>query len=326
MMVSQNVIGFMCKRVVLILPTLVIVSAIVFLIFHLLPGDVIGVTIGDFSSSSTIKEQMRKDLGLDAPLFSQYFSWIWSLVNGEFGGYSLYTQESLRSIFARQIPVTFSLTGYSLILSILSGIPLGICGALTKNRWSKLGFRLISIFGLAVPQILFCIGVLLACLYIFEWSPPVIYSSLFDSPWGHFQIMIFPTLILSFELSCNIARVTRSALLEVLTSGYILTARSKGLKDSTVWISHGLPNVIPSVITFLGLQIGLLFTGVLVVEIVFGLPGIGRGLVHAALARDYPVVQSMVVFLVSVSIVVNLLADSICMLWNPSIRERLLEK
>ena len=325
-MVPQSVIGFIWKRVVLIFPTLLVVSAIVFLIFHLLPGNVIGVTIGDFPSSSTIKKQMERDLGLDDPLFSQYLSWIWSLVNGEFGGYSLHTKESLRSIFARQIPVTFLLTSYSLILSILLGIPLGIFGALTKNHWFKLGFRLISVFGLAVPQILFCIGVLLACLYIFDWSPPIMYSSLVDSAWPHFQIMIFPTLILSFELSCNIARVTRSSMLEVLTNDYILTARSKGLKDSTVWLNHGLPNVIPSVITFLGLQIGLLFTGVVVVETVFGLPGMGRGIVQAALARDYPVVQSMVVFLVFISILVNLIAESICMLFSPSIRERLLGK
>lgn len=302
------------------------VSSIVFLIFHLLPGDVIGVTIGDFPSSSIVKKELRRDLGLDAPLFSQYLSWIWSLVNGEFGGYSLHTKESLRSIFARQIPVTFSLSAYSLVLSMLLGIPIGIFGSLTKNHWSKLGFRLISTMGLAVPQILFSIGVLLTCLYLLRWSPPIVYSSLVDSPWNHFQIMLFPTLILSFELSCNIARVTQSNLLEVLTSDYILTARSKGLKDSAVWISHGLPNVIPSVITFLGLQIGLLFTGVLVVETLFGLPGIGRGLVHAALARDYPVVQSMVIFLVFVSLLVNLIADSICIFWNPLIKQRLLAK
>jgi peptide/nickel transport system permease protein len=310
---------YLARRLTLIAPTVLAASVVVFLVLRVLPGDVALVILSGSPHTIEVREALREELGLNDPLPVQYGRWLWSMLNGEFGGRSLESRESVRSILARQLPVTLLLAGYAVLLTALLSVPLGVLAAVHANRWPDRVIRVATLGGLALPHVWVALLIILGLLLLFRWSPPIIYTSPRADLWNHLQIMIWPALLLSWEYGSHIVRVLRASLLEVLNRDYITVARSKGLRERTVIMKYALRNAVIPTVTMIGLQFGTLLSGALVLETIFGLPGMGRGLIQAALARDYPVVQSIATLLVLFYLVVNLLVDVLNTVIDPRI-------
>ncbi len=309
-------------RLALIAPTVLAASLVVFGVMRVLPGDIALVILsgsGEAAVSPEAREALEEELSLNDPLPVQYGQWLWSMVNGQFGGRSFESREPIRSIISRQLPVTLLLTGYTILLSVTVSLPLGILAAVRSNRWPDYVIRVVTLGGLALPNLWVALIVILGLLLLFGWSPPIIYAAPWSDPWSHLQMVAWPALILAWEYSSHLVRVTRSSMLEALSQAHITTAKSKGLPEHSIVLRHALRNALIPVVTMLGLQFGSLLSGALILETIFGLPGIGRGIVQAALARDYPVIQSLATLLVLVSLVVNLVVDTIYTLIDPRI-------
>ena len=310
---------YLSHRLAAIAPTILAASLLVFLVMRVLPGDVVMVILAGAPHSLEVRESLREELGLDVSLPLQYGRWLWSMVSGEFGGRSLESREQIRSMVLRQFPVTLLLAFYAVTFSVLVSVPLGVVSAVWRNRWPDYLVRTVTLGGLSVPAVWTALLVLLGLLRLFRWSPPILYAGPVEDLAVHIQMMIWPCLILAWELSSHLVRVTRASLLEILDQDYIVSARGRGVPEVSLILRHGLPGALVPVITMIGLQFGTLLGGALVLETIFGLPGIGRGLVHAALSRDYPVVQSVATILVLLYLVVNLVVDSAYGLIDPRI-------
>lgn len=314
----------MTRRLMSILPTIIAASIVVFAIMRVLPGDVVLVILsgsGESTVSPEARDALEKELGLRDPLPIQYARWLGSMMSGEFGGRSLVNREAIGSIIARQLPVTLLLTSYAVVLSILISQPLGVLAAVWNNRWPDYLIRVVTLGGLALPNIWIALLIILVLLHIAQWSPPIIYAPPWDSFSTHFQMMVVPALILGWEYSSHLVRVTRSSMLTALSQPYITTARAKGVPECSVILRHALRNAMIPSVTMLGLQYGNLIGGTLILETIFGLPGVGRGLVQATLNRDYPVVQTLVTLLILQSLLVNFLVDSLYVAIDPRISD-----
>ena len=303
---------YVARRVLLFIPTLLIASLTIFMLMRVLPGDVATVIAGtadsEAGSDSAELEQIREELGLNDPLPVQYGRWIWSMVNGEFGGESLWDGESLRGVIGRRLPVTLQLALYTLLISTVS-IPLGILAALNRDRWPDYLIRVMTIAGVAIPNFWIALMLILGLVLYFSWTPPLIYDNLWESPGLHMQKMIWPALTLAWGYSSYVTRIVRSNVLEVMPMEYIRTAWSKGLSSKIVVWRHVLRNALIPVVTLAGLQLAALLSGTVILESIFGLPGIGQGIVLGAQTRDYPVVQSLAMVLVFLMLGVNLIVD-----------------
>ena len=312
---------YLLWRVALLALSTLVASVVIFGVLRVLPGDVaIGILGGGGAPHSPeVREALREELGLNDPLAVQYGKWLWSMASGEFGGQSLVTGRPIRSLVARELPVTLLLALYAVLLSVLVSVPLGVLAAWRWKRWPDYVVRLATIAGQAVPSFWLALLLILGLVLVFHWSPPIVYTHPWEDPWNHLQIVIWPVLLLSWEYSSYIARVTRASMLDVLQESYVTTARAKGLPERAVVLGHVLRNALPPIITVMGFQLGALLGGTLILESIFGLPGIGRGLVTAALARDYPVVQSMATLLVFAMLSVSLIIDLVYTVADPRI-------
>jgi len=303
---------YILRRLVLFVPTMLLASLATFLIMRALPGDVALVILGGEANSPAALEQVeqyREALGLRDPLPVQYGRWMWSLVNGEFGGKSFADREPIGSILARRLPVTLQLAFYALIISMIVSVPLGIVAAVYQDRWPDYLVRIITLSGHALPNFWLALVLILVLSVQFSWSPPVFYRNLWEDPWIHLQKAIWPALVLAWGFSANITRITRSNMLEVLRQDYVRTARAKGLVEQVVVSKHALQNALIPVLTLSGLQLAGLLGGTVILESIFGMPGIGQGIVLAANTRDYPVIQTLAMLLVFMMLCLNLLVD-----------------
>ncbi len=314
---------YIARRLLLFVPTLLLGSIIIFSIMRVLPGDVALAILGsDEEDTAFDQEQLdryREELGLTEPLPVQYLRWLWSMVNGEFGGRSLVDRESLSSIVARRLPVTVQLAILAFVISMAVSLPLGVLAALNQNRWFDYVVRVVTVAGLALPNFWVALMFIIVMVAFFAWSPPLFYMHVWDSPSTYFLKATWPALILSWAFSSYVTRVTRSGMLEVLRQDYIRTAWSKGLRRSTVVSRHALRNALIPVITLAGLQLGNLLNGSLILENIFGIPGIGQGIVQSATSRDYPVIQSLSFFTVFLMLSLNLITDILYSLVDPRI-------
>ena len=316
---------YIARRLLLFIPTLFVASLAIFIMMRIVPGDVAQVILGGEGTDALALERvetLRAELGLADPLPIQYGRWLWSMVNGEFGGRSLIDKEPLAAIVARRWPVTFQLALYAIIFSVVISVPMGVLAAVKQDRWPDYLVRVFTIAGHAVPSFWLALVLILVLAVYFNWTPPLRYQALWQDPLAHLQKVVWPVLVLGWSFSSNIARVTRSNMLEVLRQDYIRTARSKGLIDGTVLWRHALRNALIPVTTLTGLQLASLLSGTVILESIFGLPGMGQGIVLAANARDYPVVQSMAMFLVVAMLTLNLLIDLLYAFIDPRIKYR----
>src|SRR6266568_2242419 len=249
---------------------------------RVMPGDValaiLGQQAAEGGNSFSLQqaETLRRQLGLRDPLPEQYATWLWSMLNGNFGGHSIRTGEGLRSIMARRLPVTAQLALDTVAIAMIAGLPLGVLAALFQDRWPDYVLRSISIAGQSMPNFWIALLLLLLLLKVFDWSPPLAYTNLWQDPWHHLQMVIWPALILAWRFSSYVTRVIRSTMLDVLRQDYIRTAQSKGLAWRLVVGRHALRNALVPAITLAGLEMGSLLGGTVILENLFGLPGIGQ--------------------------------------------------
>ncbi len=301
---------YLIRRLLGLLPTLLIVAVLVFFFVHLLPGDPARLAAGAEADLQTI-ELVRRDLGLDRPMPEQFLRFISGAVPGDFGR-SMRTKRPVMDEIAERFPYTLKLTLAAMGWSVLTGLAIGVYAAVKRNRWQdRLGMTL-AVSGISFPS--FALGLLLMMVFAVElgWLPTVGADS-----WRHY---ILPSLTLGAGVAAVMARFTRSAFVDVLHEDYIRTARAKGVSEVGVVLKHGLRNALIPVVTMMGLQFGFLLGGSIVVEKVFNWPGMGRLLVDAVEMRDYPVIQAEVLLFSLQFILINLIVDMLYGVINPTIR------
>lgn len=311
---------YVIRRLLQAIPTIIILTILVFLMVRLLPGDVIDAMSGaQIVVDEARRQAMLEQLGLADPLHTQYVNWIRDLFSGDLGR-SLRTAKPLRDIFLSALPVTLELGIIATLLASVIGIPLGIISAVRPNSFLDFFARTLGILGLSIPNFWLATLVLLFTSLTFRWIPGIFWKSPLEDPIGNIKQMVLPALVLSFGLMAISMRMTRATMLEVLRQDYIRTARAKGLLENLVVRRHALRNTLIPIITITGIQMGYLLSGSVIIEQIFGLPGIGWFFLQGLLDRDYPVVQIMGLFMVFVFIFINLITDVIYGYIDPRIR------
>jgi peptide/nickel transport system permease protein len=313
---------YILRRIVLMIPTLLGAVTLIFLIMRLLPGDVALYILGSDESSEMNREalqRIRSELGLDQPLIVQYGEWIWKALRFDFGN-SYWTRQPVLDELGRRYPMTANLAILSLILGTLIAIPIGVLSAVRQDTMVDYAARIFSIAGLSVPSFWLAILIILGLVHYFNWLPPLDYAPFWVDPWLNFKQLVFPALATGYRLSAIGARMTRSSILEVLREDYVRTARAKGVQERVVVLRHALKNALLPVITIIGIELLVLFGGLVVVETVFTIPGIGRFLVDAITHRDYPSIQALVFVFSAFVLVINLLVDIVYGVLDPRIR------
>jgi peptide/nickel transport system permease protein len=313
---------YIVRRILLMIPTLLGAMTLIFVLMRLLPGDVALYILGSGESSEVNKQalqQIREDLGLDQPLIVQYGQWLWGVVRLDFGN-SYWTRQPVIEELKRRYPITANLAVMSLLLGTLIAIPVGVLSAVRQDTLADYAARIFVISGLSLPNFWLAILIILGLVHYFRWLPPLDYAPFWVDPWQNLKQLAFPALATGYRLSAIGARMTRSSILEVLRDDYVRTARAKGLQEYVIVLKHALRNALLPVVTIIGLELLTLFGGLVVIETVFTIPGIGRFLVDAITHRDYPSVQALV-FVISLFVVtVNLLVDIIYGFLDPRIR------
>jgi peptide/nickel transport system permease protein len=301
---------YLFQRFLLFLPTLAGALTLVFFLIHLVPGDPIEIMLGE-TASSTDKESLRRELGLDQPLWAQYVDFLTRLLAGDLG-HSLYEKGDVSDLILTRFPATLELTLAAMAVALLIAFPLGILAAVNRGSWIDRLSLSFSLLGLAMPN--FWLGPLLMIVFSIElgWLPV--------SGRGELSHLILPSLTLGTAMAAILTRMIRSGLLEVIHEDYIQTARAKGLSERTVWLKHALRNALLSVVTIMGLQFGSLLTGSIITETIFTWPGIGRLTVQAIQTRDYPLVQGCILVIVLSYLAVNLVTDIFYRVVDPRIR------
>ena len=308
------------RRIALVVPSAFAASLVVFAVMRALPGDVVLAILADTPHTVEIREALREQLGLNEPLVTQYFTWVASLLTGEMGGVSLETGEPIGHIVSGQLSVTLLLAGYAVVISIAVALPLSIAAAGREGKPAGRAIEGFALVSLSVPTVFAALLLMWLLLRLVGWSPPIIYLGPTEDLREHLEMMVWPAVLLALAYLPVLIRVTRARLTDVLESDYSASARARGLSERGVILRHALPNALIALVTMVGLQFGSLVSGALVVETVFGLPGLGRGIVHAALSRDYPVVQTMAIVLVVTVLAMNLVVDLICAAIDPRVR------
>lgn len=306
---------YLIRRLVLFVPTLIMGTLLVFTVMRILPGD-LAESILSAEANETGREvdlarlaHLRETMGLNDPLHVQYGKWVWSMVNGEFGGKTLVDGEPIREVLAFRLPKTLELGLLGFSLSIVLGIPLGVVAAVYQDKWPDYVIRMILVGGLSIPSFWLALMMLLALLLLFNYVPPLGYVGPTEDLWGNLQIMAMPTFIIGFHAATTKARVTRAQILDVLRQDYIRTARSKGLQERVVLWRHAMKNAMIPVVTIAGLNLVTILGGTVILESIFGIPGMGTGLVEAVRERDYTLVQSIVTLFLVVTMIGNLSVD-----------------
>jgi peptide/nickel transport system permease protein len=313
---------YILRRLLLALPVLLGLSLAIFGSIRLVPGDVIVSMTADAGNvPEEQKEELRRQLGLDQPFVVQYVKWMGGMLRGDFGT-SLWRGTPVTQELRRTLPVTLELAMIALAIAVIMAIPIGVISAARQDTWMDYAGRLFSIGALSMPD--FWLGTM-AMLYLslwFGWIPPIGqgFRGLFENPLVNLQLIVLPALILGIRLSAGAMRLTRSTMLEVLREDYIRTAWSKGLRERSVVMRHALRNGLIPVITIFGAQLGFLLGGSVVMETLFGLPGMGRLTLEAVQLRDYPVVQANVMVIGVVVVLLNLLVDVTYGWLDPRIR------
>lgn len=296
------------------------VSILIFVLVRLLPGDIVTIIAGtEGQLSDAQRQEVLRQFGLDRPLPVQYALWIANMAQGNFG-WSFRNGEPVATLLFSRLPLTIELAVLSVAVSSVFGLIFGIIASVNRRTTIKFGTQVFGLLGLSVPD--FWIGVLLIIVasHVFHWLPPLTYARLWEQPVANLQQMVLPVLALSFGLSAVTLRMTRSSMLEVLGEEFVKVGRAKGLSESTLLLRYALRNAFIPILTILGLQMGVLLGGVVIVEQVFGLPGIGWTLLNGVYQRDYPVVQGAVMLFAAAFVVVNFVVDLIYTYLDPRIR------
>jgi peptide/nickel transport system permease protein len=329
---------YIIRRIVSLIPVLIGVSIIVFMFIHLIPGDPVLAILGERAAVENV-ERVRKQMGLDKPIWQQYFLYVGKVVQGDFGR-SIRSNTPVMDEIRAKLPATAELALWAMIFAVLIGVPAGIISAARRNSIFDTVAMFVALIGVSMP--VFWLGLMLAFVFSIwlGWLPfsgrldptitlvphtgLMVLDSLIGGNWkalgNSLSHLILPSLALATIPLAIIARMTRSSLLEELTQDYIRTAKSKGLAERTVLFRHALKNAFLPVVTTIGLQVGALLSGAILTETIFSWPGIGRWLYGAIGARDYPIVQGVALLITFIYVFVNLLVDISYAFLDPRIR------
>ena len=311
-------LGYLLRRVLAAIPVMGVVALFVFLLLRLTPGDPAAILAGDNATPEQL-ERIRISLGLNQPLYTQFFTWVGSLLHGDLGT-SLSSNQPVLKLIGQRIEPSIAVAIATIVLSVVIAVPLGVIAAWKRGTLIDRFVMGLSVIGFSVP--VFVIGYVLIQVFAIDlrWLPVQGYRSIAAGFGPFFERLILPTITLSFIYVALIARMTRASMLDVLGEDYVRTARAKGIGEAGVLLRHGLRNAAVPVITVIGSGFALLISGVVVTESVFNLPGIGRLTVDAVLSRDYPVIQGLILLTSGVNLGVNLLIDVAYTLLDPRIR------
>ncbi|PJX25430.1 glutathione ABC transporter permease GsiC [Advenella sp. S44] len=303
-------LSYLVKRIFGMIPTLMLVCVVVFLFVHMLPGDPARLAAGPEADAETV-QNIREQLGLDLPLPQQFGHYLLNLSQGDLGT-SLRTKRPVLTEIAARFSPTLLLTIASMVWSVIFGLVIGVVSAVWRNRWPDRLFMTLAVSGISFPP--FALGMILIQIFAVQlgWLPSVGATS-----WQHY---ILPSFTLGAAVAAIMARFTRASFVEVIQEDFVRTARAKGLSEKIVIVKHTLRNALIPVITMMGLQFGFLLGGSIVVETVFGWPGMGTLLVDAVSARDYPIIQGLVLLFSFEFILINLIVDVLYGVINPTIR------
>jgi peptide/nickel transport system permease protein len=309
---------YVVKRLLIAIPSLLIASLIVFTLPRLIPGDAVQLMLAEKAYAKDI-EELRAKLGLNRPIYVQYFEWAGRVIRGDLGE-SLWTRRHVLEEIGQRLPVTLTLAVLALTFALSIAIPVGVISAARRDSLADFLARSTAILGLSVPN--FWLATLLIVLPAiwWGWRPVGDFVELAHNPAGFVRQLLLPAVILGIGASAALMRLTRGMLLEVLRQDYVRTAWAKGLAEKRVVLKHGLRNAVIPVVTLLGTQLPQIIGGTVVIETVFGLPGMGRFLFDAINQRDYPVIQGVNLLVVSTVVMVNLMVDALYAVLDPRIR------
>lgn len=303
----MNVAAKIVKKLLMMIPIVIMVSIILFLLLKALPGDAAMVAGGEFATDADI-EAAREAMGLNKPLYMQYLDWLWGILHGDFGN-SLLTGSPIVDKVVQRFPATMELAILSMIVAIIIAVPLGIISAVYRNSvWDTLS-SILSVVGIAMPS--FWLGMLLIILFSLTlgWLPASGYTPFFEDPIKSLRYMILPAFSIGASFAATTMRQTRNALLEVLDQDYMMTAKAKGLPGHIIIWKHALRNALIPVVTVVAMQTGKLFGGAVIAETVFVIPGLGSEIVGSIMKRDFPTTMAMIMIVAVIVIFINAFID-----------------
>lgn len=309
---------FLLKRLIAMIPVLVLVSLVVFFLLHLTPGDPAVIMLGEEATPQALAA-LRHDLGLDQPIGVQYMTWLGRVLKGDLG-YSIRTHQPVPEAILERLPVTFELTLLAMVISLVIALPTGILSATRRNSKADLVSTTVSLLGVSMPNFFLAILLIFVFSLRLRWLPPIGYTPVSQNLLENLRGMVLPAITLGVAAAAVVARLTRSSMLEVLSQDYIRTARAKGMSERLVIYRHALKNALIPIATVLGLQTGVLLSGAVITETIFVLPGVGGLVVSSIFERDFPLVQGVVLFLALMHLVVNLGVDIMYAYLDPRIR------
>lgn len=306
------------SRLMAAIPVMGVVAVFVFLLLRLSPGDPAAILAGDTATAENIAA-IRADLGLDKPLPEQFVTWMGQLLQGDLGK-SVFSKQPVTVLIGQRVEPTISLALMTLLFSVLVAVPMGILAAWRQGGWLDRGIMALSVAGFSIP--VFVLGYIL--IYFFSMKLDLLpvqgFASLREGILPFLERITLPMVTLSFIYIALFARITRAAMLEVLGEDYIRTAHAKGLKENVVLVKHALRNAAIPIVSVIGIGFALMIGGVVVTETVFNIPGVGRLVVDAVLARDYPIIQGVILLFSGVYVLINLAIDIAYVLLDPRIR------
>ncbi len=313
--------AYIIRRILLIIPTLFLVSIVVFLSVRFVPGSVLDSMVGDmqYMSGNIDREAIEHKLGLDVPVYVQYGRWLGGIFRHGTLGNSLLGNWSVEEKIIDRLPITIELGLISMVIGLMLALPIGIYSAIRQNTIADYAGRTVAVIGLATPNFWLATMVMIFPAIWWGWSPPLVIVPFAEDPLGHIKVFIIPGIINGTFLSATTMRMTRTMMLEVLRQDYIRTAWAKGLKERVIIFRHAIKNALIPVVTLIGLQLKILVGGSIIMENIFNIPGLGRLMLVALQDRDYPVVSGINLFFAGSIVIINLLVDLVYAKLDPRV-------
>lgn len=312
---------YLARRLLLFVPTLVVVSLLVFGLLRIIPGDVALLIAGVQEGIADPKylEEIRQSLGLRDPMPVQYVRWIGGLATLNLGD-SFWTREPVLWDIARRLPISLELAFLTMVIATAIAVPTGIISAIRQDTWLDYVARIVAIAGLSIPTFWLANILLLVLARVFNWLPPIEYSAPWEDLSQNLTQLFWPAMVMGYYQAAALARMLRSAMLEVLREDYVRTAWAKGLLERVVVLRHVLKNAILPVVTILGMQLAFLVGSMVIVETIFVVPGVGQSLIQSIRVRDYPTLQTLIVLFAVLALLANLVVDVLYAWLDPRIR------
>lgn len=309
---------YILRRLLTLIPVLLLVSIMTFMLVHLTPGDPVSQLLGDDATGAEI-EAVRDRLGLNEPLYEQYFTWLFNVIQGDLGQ-SLFADEPVAGMILSRVEPTLFLTFMALLFTLVIGLPAGVFSAIKHNSAIDQSLMIVALLGVSMPNFWLGLNLILLFSVYLGWFPVGGYTPISESLFGAIESLILPAFALGFSQAALVARITRSSMLEVLRNDYVRTARAKGLGNRVVYYRHALKNALLPTVTVIGVVVAVLIGGAVVTETVFTLPGAGRLVVNSVLRRDYPVVQGAILIVALLYVLINLLVDILYVYIDPRVK------